>query len=92
VSEAVKVAKRKGVKLLYDDPLQKVESVCAATSPNVCSMLQDILCKRPTEIDSINGAISRHGRSLGIKTPVNDILLALIKAIESNYGKQVAST
>ncbi len=89
VSEAVRVAKRKGIKLLYDDPLQKTESVCAATSTNVCSMLQDVLSKKPTEIDFINGAISRHGRSLGIKTPVNDMLFALIKTIESSYDKQI---
>lgn len=89
VSEAVKVAKRKGIKLLYDDPLQKVESVCAATSSNICSMLQDIILKKPTEIDSINGAISRHGRSLGVKTPVNDMLFAIIKTIESTYDTQV---
>lgn len=90
VAEAVKVAKRKGIKLLYDDPLQKVESVCAATSSNACSMLQDVLHKRPTEIDSINGAISRHGRSLGIKTPVNDMLFSIIKTIESTYDKQIS--
>ncbi len=89
VSEAVKVAKRKGIKLLYDDPLQKVESVCAATSSNICSMLQDINLKRPTEIDFINGAISRHGRSLGVKTPVNDMLFAIVKTIEATYDKQV---
>ena len=39
VVEATRVAKRKKVKLVYDDPLQKVESVCKATSANVCSML-----------------------------------------------------
>ncbi len=89
VSEATRVAKRKGMKLLYDDPLQKVESVCAATSSNICSTLQDVLLKRPTEIDSINGAISRHARSLGIKTPVNDMLFAIVKTIESTYEKQV---
>ncbi len=89
VSEAVRVTKRKRIKLLYDDPLQKVESVCAATSLNICSMLQDIVRNRPTEIDSINGAISRHGRSLGVKTPVNDILSAIIKTIESTYANQV---
>jgi 2-dehydropantoate 2-reductase len=90
VSEAVKVAKRKRIRLLYDDPLQKVESVCAATSANICSMLQDILHKRLTEIDSINGAICRHGRSLGVKTPVNDILFAVIKTMESTYDRQVS--
>ncbi|MBN1405268.1 MAG: 2-dehydropantoate 2-reductase [Candidatus Omnitrophica bacterium] len=88
VSEAVKVAKRKGIKLIYDDPIQKVESVCVATSCNICSMLQDIMNKKPTEIDAINGAISRHAKGLSIKTPVNDMLYALVKTIESNYDKQ----
>ncbi|MFH0732706.1 MAG: 2-dehydropantoate 2-reductase [Candidatus Omnitrophota bacterium] len=91
VAEAAKVAKRKGTKLAYDDPLQKAESICAATGSNICSMLQDVLNKRPTEIDSINGAISRHARSLGIKTPVNDMLFALVKTIESSYDKSQCS-
>lgn len=88
VSEAARVTKRKGIKLLYDDPIQKVESVCIATSPNVSSMLQDVLNKKHTEIDSINGAVSRHGRGLSIKTPINDMLFALVKTIESTYDKQ----
>lgn len=89
VSEAVKVAKRKGVKLLYDDPLQKVESICAATSSDISNMLEDILNKRKTEIDSLNGAISRHGRSAGQKTPMNDMLSAIVKTIEATYDKQI---
>ncbi|MDD5746362.1 MAG: 2-dehydropantoate 2-reductase, partial [Candidatus Omnitrophica bacterium] len=35
VAEAVRVAKRKRIKLLYDDPIQKVESVCSATADNL---------------------------------------------------------
>ena len=35
VQEAVKVVKRKRIKLSYDDPIQKVESVCKATGANV---------------------------------------------------------
>jgi len=83
--EAIKVAKRKKVKLIYEDPLQKVESVCRATSANISSMLQDVMHKKPTEIDSINGAIIRQGKSCGVKTPVNEMLLQLIKTIESSY-------
>jgi 2-dehydropantoate 2-reductase len=89
VSEATKVAKRKRIKLIYDDTLQKAESVCAATSDNICSMLQDILQQKRTEIDFINGAIVRQAKGCGIKTPVNELLLEIIESIESSYNKQV---
>lgn len=89
VQEAVKVAKRKRIKLVYDDPLQKVEGVAKATCGNICSMLQDILKKRRTEIEFINGAIVRQAKSLNIPTPVNEVLTNLIKTIESSYDKQL---
>ncbi|MDP3792021.1 MAG: 2-dehydropantoate 2-reductase [Candidatus Omnitrophota bacterium] len=86
VQEAVKIVKRKRIKLAYDDPIQKVESVCKATAANVSSMLQDVLNNKRTEIDFINGAIMRQGKALGIPTPVNEVLTALIKTIEAAYG------
>lgn len=88
VSEAVRVAKRKRIRLNYDDPIQKVESVCKATSTNLSSMLQDVLNKKQTEIDFINGAIVRQGKSLSIATPVNEVLTNLVKTIEKSYEKQ----
>jgi 2-dehydropantoate 2-reductase len=85
VGEAMKIVKRKRIKLAYDDPIQKVESVCKATAANVSSMLQDILNSRRTEIDYMNGAITRQAKALGIPTPVNEVLTNLIRTIESNY-------
>jgi 2-dehydropantoate 2-reductase len=87
VQEAVKVVKRKRIKLSYDDPIQKVESVCKATAGNVSSMLQDVLNGKRTEIDFINGAIVRHAKALGIPTPINEVLTNLVKTIESAYDK-----
>ncbi|MDD5136570.1 MAG: 2-dehydropantoate 2-reductase, partial [Candidatus Omnitrophica bacterium] len=87
VQEAAKIVKRKRIKISYDDPIQKVESVCKATSANRCSMLQDVLNKKRTEIDFINGAVVRQGKALGIATPVNEVLTNLVKAIEASYGK-----
>jgi 2-dehydropantoate 2-reductase len=86
VNEAVKVAKRKRIKLSYEDPLTKVEAVCEATCANVCSMLQDVLKKRRTEIDSINGVIVRYAEELGIAAPTNTMLVDLVKTIESSYA------
>ncbi|MDD5166696.1 MAG: 2-dehydropantoate 2-reductase, partial [Candidatus Omnitrophica bacterium] len=89
VTEAVRVAKRKRIKLIYDDPLAKVEAVCEATAGNVCSMLQDVLRKKRTEIDYINGVIVRQGQELGIPVPVNAILVDLVKTIEASYNSAV---
>jgi 2-dehydropantoate 2-reductase len=85
VQEAVKVAKRKRVKLTYDDAIQKVESVCKATADNASSMLQDVRSRKRTEIEFINGAIVRQGKALGIPTPVNEVLSGLVRTIESSY-------
>lgn len=34
---------------------------------------------RATEIDTLNGAISRYGNEVGVPTPYNDLLTALVK-------------
>jgi 2-dehydropantoate 2-reductase len=90
VTEAIRIAKRKRIKLIYDDPLAKVEAVCEATKENVSSMLQDVLKNKHTEIDSINGVIVRLGQELGIPVPVNSVLLDLVKTIEASYDLRVS--
>lgn len=89
VQEAAKIVKRKRIKLAYDDPIQKVESVCKATAQNSSSMLQDVMNKKRTEIDFINGAVVRQGKALGIATPVNEVLTNLVKTIETSADKSL---
>jgi 2-dehydropantoate 2-reductase len=89
VQEAFRVAKRKRIKLPFDDPLAKASSVCEATADNVSSMLADILAQKRTEIDYLNGAIVRQADSLGLKAPVNALLVDIIKTLESGYQDQV---
>jgi 2-dehydropantoate 2-reductase len=40
------------------------------------SMLQDVMRKRRTEIDHLNGYVSKHGRERGVPTPINDAVVA----------------
>jgi 2-dehydropantoate 2-reductase len=49
------------------------------------SMLQDVEARRPTEIDYLNGGISRFGREQGVPTPMNDAVTALIKGLEASW-------
>ena len=48
------------------------------------SMYDDWKAGRPTEIDYLNGYIVRLGRELGVPTPVNEALTAMIKTITEN--------
>jgi 2-dehydropantoate 2-reductase len=50
------------------------------------SMLLDHMAQRRSEIDVINGAIPPLGRKAGIATPVNETVVALVKARESRFA------
>ncbi len=53
------------------------------------SMAQDVLMHhRQTEIMTLNGAISKYGKELGIPTPANDMIVKIISCIQKNYDKQ----
>jgi len=88
VEEAALVAQRKGIRLPYTDPVGKVEDVCRASKLNFSSMLQDVLNRRETEVDFINGAVVREGEKLGVETPVNWMLTTLVKTLEKTYDQR----
>jgi 2-dehydropantoate 2-reductase len=89
VQEGIRIGKKKGIEFIYADPSAQVEKVCRLTSANVSSMLQDILKKKRTEVDFINGVIMREGQRYGIPVPVNSLLTRLVKTIEESYGQTV---
>jgi 2-dehydropantoate 2-reductase len=45
------------------------------------SLLQDVIRGRRTEIDYLNGAVCEHGRRLGVKTPFNDAVVAVVRGL-----------
>ena len=49
------------------------------------SMLQDVEARRPTEIDYLNGGIVRFGEELGVPTPLNRAIWALVKGLERSW-------
>ena len=56
------------------------------TGGNRPSMLVDVLNRRKTEIDTINGAVVRLGRQHGVPTPVNATLVAAVKGLERDFA------
>lgn len=60
-----------------------------ATFDHKPSMLSDLHHGRRTEIDFLNGAITRLGDPHGIPTPVNDTVVAMVHALEENNRKGI---
>ena len=85
-TEAYTVARAKGIALDINEPVAYVSDF-AAKIPNARpSMLLDHIAGRRSEIDVINGAIPREGARVGVPTPVNDLVCALIRARETAFG------
>lgn len=91
VKECSAIVRARGIRLVIDNPEERVLAVCRGTAPNINSMLQDILAGRRTEIDFINGAIAREADKAGIPAPVNRALARLIRALEAPHVERVVS-
>ena len=52
---------------------------------HLTSTLQDILAKKTTENEFINGAIVKLGRKYGVSTPYNDAVYKLLRIVEETY-------
>ena len=86
VDEGKAVAGAQGI-VLDADPEELIDH---AARPDVAyghkaSMLQDVEARRATEIDYLNGGIGRFGRELGVATPLNDAVTALVKGLEASW-------
>lgn len=82
--EALLVADAENIKLPWNDS-SGIVALCKATAPNQTSMLIDVLNKRKTEIEAINGGVVDLAKKHGIATPVNEALVNLVKGKEKSY-------
>jgi 2-dehydropantoate 2-reductase len=85
-SEGFAVAKAKGVKLDFSDPVAYVRDFGAKIPNSRPSVLLDLMAGRKSEIDVINGSITRVGKQVGVAAPVNETITALVKAKEAKLG------
>jgi 2-dehydropantoate 2-reductase len=88
VDEGKTVAAAQSIEL-DDDPERLIDH---AARPDVAydhkaSMLQDVEARRPTEVDYLNGGIVRFGEELGVQTPLNEAIWALVKGLEASWTR-----
>lgn len=84
IAEGEAVARKLGIEL-HGDPRNLVQKGANAPGKHRASMLQDVLAKRQTEVDFMNGAIVQWGEKVGVPTPLNNVLWQLIKGLEHSW-------
>jgi 2-dehydropantoate 2-reductase len=85
IAEGEAVAQALGIEL-HGDPRDLVQKGANAPGKHRASMLQDVLARRQTEIDFMNGAIVKWGQETGIPTPLNKAVCQLVKGLEHSWS------
>ena len=88
MDEGKRVAAAAGI-ALHEDPwemnvlaVQRGETL-KSDYAHVPSMLEDVLARRPTEVDFITGALVREATRLGVPAPLHTAMHQLVKGLEA---------
>lgn len=81
VDECTAVAEAAGIRLV-GDPWQNTEAIARTMATQVSSTAHDLARGRHTEIDYINGHVVARGAALGVPTPVNRTIHAIVRLME----------
>jgi 2-dehydropantoate 2-reductase len=86
LKEVVAVAHTQNIPMDYDERWNAITGLLQKIAPTAKgSMIVDVINKRRTEVDVINGAIVDAGRRLGTPTPYNNTMLWMVKALEETF-------
>lgn len=87
VEEVIAVAERKGIAARREAVMAAVAGAFTEHRGHKPSMLQDVLAGRTTEVESLNGAVVREARALGMTVPATETLYLLVRTLESAGGR-----
>jgi 2-dehydropantoate 2-reductase len=83
--EVYTLGQAKNIAFTFDDPIEYVTAFGRKMPDARPSMLLDHHARRPSEIDAINGMAVELGKQLGIPTPYNEVLTAVIRQREAAF-------
>jgi 2-dehydropantoate 2-reductase len=84
--EILALGQAQGIAFSFDDPVEYLIAFGNKMPDARPSMLLDHHASRPSEIDAINGKAVELGRELGIPTPYNEVLTAVIRQREQAFS------
>ncbi|WP_432470672.1 ketopantoate reductase family protein [Amphritea sp. HPY] len=87
-TEVEQVARALGITLFEKPLIEQACHVATVTARNSSSMQQDVMHRRPTEIDSITGFLCQQAAIAGIDVPANQQLLMQVRKLQPETNIQ----
>lgn len=88
MQEVIRLANLEGVPLPPDNDVQFIDAMMPTFNPEgMPSMRQDVLAKRPTEVEEFAGVVRQRAKKYGMPTPANDFFYTRIREIEAGYDQ-----
>ena len=81
-TETWQVARDNGIHLKFEDPIQEIVNFATRMPKAKPSVLLDLEASRKSEIDFINGAVTKAAARVGKTAPINAAITQLVKSIE----------
>lgn len=86
--EVLQLSKAFGLDLTEQDIRDQIAIIDGLSPEGKTSMLQDVEAGRQTEVAIFAGTVVDLGRRHGVATPVNEVLLRMIRTLEQTYPKR----
>ena len=83
--ETLGLAKALGINADEDAAMERARAILVTHEGHYPSMAQDVMNKRRTEVDCINGEVIKRARAINYPVPRNETVYALMKLLEVKY-------
>ena len=87
LEESLSVANALGTNISTDIVQNVIEEFEKKSSNLISSMYEDLKANKLTEYEVINGAVSKLGKQMEVKTPINDIITTILQLHNQNISK-----
>ena len=82
IDEVLTVGRARGAPIMEDSLEWAMDSLDRFPALGLASLAKDFLESKPVELEGLTGAVVRMGREVGVPTPMNDALYAILKPWE----------
>lgn len=83
--EVAVVSDAHGINIDLQNVFNMIELSCSKHGDHITSMLQDLLSKRQTEVEALNGAVVKLAEQVGVPVPLNETLATLVRLAELSH-------
>ena len=83
IKEAMAVAKAMGLEFDEDEMIERVKNTSLGSPEGRTSIYTDLSKGRPTEVNTISGAVVKAGEKMGIPVPSHKMIVNMVHAMEN---------